>query len=92
MQDFELLLKAAQEERIDFSVHGALQAADRKISTSDVAHAILNHQKVIYLAKENKYNIYGEYSQTHFLLVSCVYYNGVLVITVHKIMKKRVKI
>ena len=27
-----------------------------------------------------------------FLLISCVFYNGVLVITVHKINKKRVKL
>ena len=66
MKDFELILKAAHNETIEFTLHGAQQALDRKISTFDILQAIIHNKKVVYINEQNKYNIYEEYSASHF--------------------------
>jgi hypothetical protein len=87
MKDFDFIMKASKDGRITFTE----QASDRKILTTDILNAIINHQSIIYKKEENKFNIYGQYSETHLLLVSCAYREGILIITVHKILKKRIK-
>ena len=89
--DFSRIEIAAKADKITLTEHAAKNAVDRKITVGDIKNALLNNYLVKYSEKDNKFNVYGYYSDLYFLLVSCAYFEGVVVITTHKVLKKRIK-
>ena len=97
--------KISTQDIIDPSVSGvsnffanSLETEEKSSQDADTSnarvniHAILNCKKYVFFAEKNKFNIYGDYSENILLMVSGVYLDGILVITTHKISKKRVKL
>ena len=85
-------MQAARDGKIEFTIHGALQVNGRNVTTQDIQYSILNHIICEPVKNTNKLNIYGpiEHREDLCLMVACTYFDGVLVITTHKISKKRV--
>ncbi len=88
----EKILQAAKENKIEFTIHGAQQVDGRNVTTQDIRYAILNYILSTPIENTDKLNIYGPLEHKEFLclMISCTYFEGVLVITTHKISKKRV--
>ncbi len=91
VSDFSRIEIAAKANKITLTEHAAKNAAERKITANDIRNALLNKYLVKYIEKDNKFNVYGYYSDSYFLLVSCAYFDGVIVITAHRVSKKRIK-
>lgn len=85
----KLIIEAAKKEKIELTLHAIIRLSERKISKQDIILAITHYEDFVYIKESSKYNIYGPYSENLNLMISCVYKGGVIVITAHKVSKKR---